>query len=383
MNPNVEKMTPFIVMDILERANALQAQGIDVIHLEVGEPDFDIPPTVARAAKASCDKGKTHYTHSMGDPELRQQIAVLYFKEYGVKVDPDCILMTSGSSPAILMYLMVLCEAGSEVLIPNPGYACYSNFTLAVNAKPVFVDILPENQFQYTLDDVRSKITDKTRAIFVNSPMNPTGGLIEPDLLESLTKLNIPIISDEIYHGLVYEGKAHSVLEYTNQAFVLNGFSKRFAMTGLRLGYLIAPKPYIRALQILQQNLFICASSSAQEAGKEALRSAWGDVERMRTTYLERRNYMIDRLLKMGFGIPAQPQGAFYVFCDARKFTQNTYAFAFDLLEKAHVGVTPGIDFGSGGEGYIRFSYANSIQNIQTGMDRLELYLKGIQPIDR
>jgi (5-formylfuran-3-yl)methyl phosphate transaminase len=383
MNPNVEKMTPFIVMDILERANELQSQGIDVIHLEVGEPDFDIPPTVALAAKASYDKGKTHYTHSMGDPELRQQIAALYFKEYGVKVDPDCILMTSGSSPAILMSLMVLCEAGSEVLIPNPGYACYSNFTLAVNAKPVFVDILPENKFQYTLDDVRSKITDKTRAIFVNSPMNPTGGLIEPDLLESLTKLNIPIISDEIYHGLVYEGKAHSVLEYTDQAFVLNGFSKRFAMTGLRLGYLIAPKPYIRALQILQQNLFICASSSAQEAGKEALRSAWGDVERMRTTYLERRNYMIDRLLKMGFGIPAQPQGAFYVFCDARKFTQNTYAFAFDLLEKAHVGVTPGIDFGSGGEGYIRFSYANSIQNIQTGMDRLELYLKGIQPIDR
>src|SRR5574344_1213510 len=341
MNPNVEKMTPFIVMDILERANALQAQGIDVIHLEVGEPDFDIPPTVARAAKASCDKGKTHYTHSMGDPELRQQIAVLYFKEYGVKVDPDCILMTSGSSPAILMYLMVLCEAGSEVLIPNPGYACYSNFTLAVNAKPVFVDILPENKFQYTLDDVRSKITDKTRAIFVNSPMNPTGGLIEPDLLESLTKQNIPIISDEIYHGLVYEGKAHSVLEYTDQAFVLNGFSKRFAMTGLRLGYLIAPKKYMRALQILQQNLFICASSPAQRAGIAALSGgADKEVAKMKNVYDERRKYMLARLPAMGFVIHSEPKGAFYIFADARRFTHDCYRFAFDVLEHAHVGIT-------------------------------------------
>jgi (5-formylfuran-3-yl)methyl phosphate transaminase len=375
MNPNVEKMTPFIVMDVLERANELRAQGIEVIHLEVGEPDFDIPPTVAQAAKNSYDKGKTHYTHSMGDPELRKQIADLYLKEYNVKVDPDCILITSGSSPAILMSLMVLCEADSEVIIPNPGYACYSNFTLAVNARPVCVDIKPENRFQYTLDDVRAKITDKTRAIFVNSPMNPTGGLIDENMLEALTKLNIPIVSDEIYHGLVYEGQSRSVLEFTDNAFVLNGFSKRFAMTGLRLGYMIAPKPYIRTLQILQQNLFICASSSAQEAGKEALKSAWGDVEHMRLTYMERRNYMVGRLLRMGFDIPATPQGAFYVFCDARKFTNDTYAFAFDLLEKAHVGVTPGVDFGSGGEGFIRFSYANSLENIKKGMNKLEAYL--------
>jgi aspartate/methionine/tyrosine aminotransferase len=376
MNPNVEAMTPFIVMDVLERANELQAQGIDIVHLEVGEPDFDMPACVIEAAKNAYDIGKTHYTHSLGDPTLRQDIADFYRNDYNVNVDPESIIVTSGSSPAILMILMALCEAGSEVILSNPGYACYSNFILAVNAKPVLVTLKPENHFQYCIEDIKAKITSKTRAIFVNSPMNPTGGLVDDAVFEELAKLDIPIISDEIYHGLVYDGRARSILEFTDKAFVLNGFSKRYAMTGLRLGYLIAPKEYKRALQIIQQNLFICASSTAQEAGKAALSQAGKDVDVMRTTYHERRDYMVTRLQQMGFSIPAKPQGAFYVFCDARKFTNDSYAFAFDVLEKAHVGVTPGIDFGTGGEGFIRFSYANSIENIQKALDRLELYLQ-------
>ena len=377
MNPNVERMTPFIVMEVLERANELQAQGFDVVHLEVGEPDFDIPTSVSLAAQQAYKDGKTHYTHSMGHPELRKAIADLYKHEYNVEVDPDCILITSGSSPAILMTLMTLCEAGSEVIHSNPGYACYSNFALAVNAIPVTVDLQPEHRFQYCIDDIRAKITDKTRAIFVNSPMNPTGGLVDEAVFEGLAQLNIPIISDEIYHGLVYEGRARSILEFTKNAFVLNGFSKRFAMTGLRLGYLIAPKEYIRPLQIIQQNLFICASSTAQQAGIEALKSAWQDVENMRNIYRERRDYMLKRLLAMGFGVPSAPQGAFYIFCDASKFTTDSYRFAFDVLENAHVGLTPGVDFGTGGEGFVRFSYANSLENIEKGMDRLEQYLLG------
>jgi len=376
MNPNVEAMTPFIVMDVLERANELQAQGIDVVHLEVGEPDFDMPACVVEAAKNAYDIGKTHYTHSLGDPELRLDIANFYHTEYKVNVDPESIVVTSGSSPAILMILMALCEAGSEVILSNPGYACYSNFILAVNAKPVLVTLKPENHFQYCIEDIKAKITSKTRAIFVNSPMNPTGGLVDDAVFIELAKLGIPIISDEIYHGLVYEGRARSILEFTDKAFVLNGFSKKFAMTGLRLGYLIAPKEYSRALQIIQQNLFICASSTAQEAGKAALSKAGKDVDAMRETYRERRDYMVSRLQQMGFDIPAKPQGAFYVFCDARKFTNDSYAFAFDILEKAHVGVTPGIDFGTGGEGFIRFSYANSIENIKKALDRLESYLQ-------
>ena len=374
----MEAMTPFIVMDVLERANELQAQGIDIVHLEVGEPDFDMPECVVEAAKAAYDTGKTHYTHSLGDPELRKNIAEFYNQEYGVSIHSENIVVTSGSSPAILMVLMALCEAGSEVILSDPGYACYSNFILAVNAKPVLVPLKPENHFQYCIEDIKARITGKTRAIFVNSPMNPTGGLVDDSVFKALAELDIPILSDEIYHGLVYEGRARSILEFTDNAFVLNGFSKRYAMTGLRLGYLIAPPAYTRALQTIQQNLFICASSTAQEAGKAALAHAGKDVDIMRATYRERRDYMATRLLQMGFGIPAVPQGAFYIFCDARKFTNDSYAFAFDILEKAHVGVTPGIDFGLNGEGFIRFSYANSIENIQKALDRLELYLKAL-----
>ena len=369
-------MTPFIVMDVLERANELQVQGFDIVHLEVGEPDFDMPACIAEAAKAAYDTSKTHYTHSLGNPKLRQSIAERHRQTYGVAVGAENIVISSGSSPAILMALMTLCEAGSEVILSDPGYACYSNFVLAVNAVPVLVPLKPENKFQYCIEDIKARITSKTRAIFVNSPMNPTGGLVDDSVFEGLATLGIPILSDEIYHGLVYEGRARSILEFTNNAFVLNGFSKRYAMTGLRLGYLIAPSTYMRALQTIQQNLFICASSTAQEAGLAALQLASADVEEMRLTYQERRNYMAERLLQMGFDIPAAPQGAFYIFCDARKYTNDSYAFAFDILEKAHVGVTPGIDFGQGGEGFIRFSYANSIENIKKALDRLEIYLK-------
>lgn len=374
-NPQVEQMTSFIVMDVLERANELQKQGIDIIHLEVGEPDFDVPPCVAVAAKSAYDSHFTHYTHSLGESELRCEIAAFYQREYGVAVDPDCIVVTSGSSPSILLVLMLLCNADSEVILSNPGYACYRNFVLAAHAKPVLVPLSEENGLQYDMEAIRKCVNSRTAAIFINSPMNPTGMLLGEDFLKEAASLGVPIISDEIYHGLVYGDRAHSILEYTDRAFVLNGFSKRFAMTGLRLGYLIAPKSCMRSLQKLQQNLFICASSVAQQAGIAALRHADADVERMRSIYDERRRYMIARLREMGFEIKVEPQGAFYIFADARKFTSDSYRFAFDILENAHVGVTPGIDFGTGGEGYIRFSYANSLENIREGLERISHYL--------
>ncbi|MBO4807284.1 MAG: pyridoxal phosphate-dependent aminotransferase [Paludibacteraceae bacterium] len=376
INPIVGQMTSFIVMDVLEKAVEMQKQGIDIIHLEVGEPDFEPSDCVLEAAeKAYADK-KTHYTHSLGDLALREEISRFYKREYNVNVDPERIVVTSGSSPAILMALMVLCEAGSEVILSNPGYPCYRNFVLACNANPVSVELSASDGFQYPIQGVKAAITEKTRAIFVNSPMNPTGTLVSDETYEELAKIGIPIISDEIYHGLVYNGRARSVLEFTDNAFVLNGFSKRYAMTGLRLGYLIAPQKYMRSLQILQQNLFICAPSTAQQAGIAALRDSEPDVDKRRAIYNERRVYMIDRLRKMGFVIEKEPQGAFYIFCNAKRFSNDSYKFAFEVLENAHVGITPGIDFGSNGEGYVRFSYANSIENIKIGMDRLENYLE-------
>jgi len=379
MNDTIERMTSFIVMDVLERANELQREGIDVIHLEVGEPDFDMPECIAQAAIDAHKNGATHYTHSLGDPQLREAISEFYKQEYNVIVDPECIVVTSGSSPAILMALMLLCQVGDEVIMSNPGYPCYRNFALACHAEPVCVPLHAECDFQYNINDIKTKITDRTKAIFVNSPMNPTGTLVSDEVYKELATLNIPIISDEIYHGLVYEGKTSTILEFTDNAFIVNGFSKRFAMTGLRLGYLIAPKKHMRALQILQQNLFICAPSTAQKAGIAALRKANPDVEIMRNIYNERRVFMIKRLKEIGFVIYTEPQGAFYIFCDARKFTNDSYRFAFDVLEKAHVGITPGVDFGTGGEGFVRFSYANSIENIREAMDRLERYLLNLQ----
>ncbi len=206
--------------------------------------------------------------------------------------------------------------------------------------------------------------------------MNPTGNLLSPEVMQELTKFDLPIISDEIYHGLVYEGRAHSILEYTDNAFVLSGFSKLYAMTGLRLGYVIAPRECIRPMQKLQQNLFICASSTAQRAGIAVLREAGEEVEQMRLTYDKRRKYLVSRLQKMGFDIKVPPTGAFYVFVNAKHLSANSYELAFDILEKAHVGVTPGIDFGENGEGFLRFSYANSLENIEEGLNRLEKYIQ-------
>jgi (5-formylfuran-3-yl)methyl phosphate transaminase len=376
LNRHAEKMTPFIVMEVLERATELEKQGHNIIHLEVGEPDFDLPICIAEAASSAQSDGLTHYTHSLGTLELREAIAQFYLQEYGVSVSPDCIVVTSGSSPAILMALMAICNADDEVIISNPGYPCYRNFALACRAVPVAVNVEAEDGFQYNIEQLKLAITVKTKAIFINSPMNPSGTLVEDEVFEALAKLNIPILSDEIYHGLVYEGRARCILEFTDNAFVVSGFSKRFAMTGLRLGYLIAPKAYMRTLQILQQNLFICAPSTAQAAGIAALKKSKADIDNMLHIYNERRIYIIQRLRYLGFEIKIEPQGAFYVLADARKFTSDSYHFAFDLLEKAHVGVTPGIDFGSNGEGFIRFSYANSLENIVEGLNRIEKYLK-------
>jgi len=364
-------------MEVLEKAHAMEREGKNIIHLEVGEPDFDIPACVKNAVCKALDEGRTHYTHSLGDPELRRAIAVHYLHEYGVTVDPEQIVVTSGSSPAILMALSVLCEAGDEVIISDPAYACYDNFIHYIGAKTIRVPVSPLDGFQFHAEDIIDRINKRTKAIMINSPMNPMGNLLTEDSLQMMASLDVPIISDEIYHGLVYKQKAHTILEYTDNAFVLSGFSKRYAMTGLRLGYMIAPKQYIRTLQKLQQNLFICASSTAQKGGIAALEQGSVAVSKMLEIYNERRKYMIERLRHLGFTIPVEPTGAFYVFVDASHLNSDSYELAFEILEKALVGVTPGIDFGPGGEGYLRFSYANSLENIKEGLDRLEKFIVG------
>ena len=372
----IEKISPFIVMDILEKAHEMERKGIPVIHMEIGEPDFDTPQCVRDAACRAMSQGHTHYTHSLGIIELREAICEYYFNTYGVSITPDQVLVTSGTSPAMFILFSALLEKGDQVIISDPHYACYPNFIRFSDGEPVTVPVYEKDGFQYRPEDIQAKLTGRTKAIFINSPSNPTGNLLSEKRMKAIAAFSPYIISDEIYHGLVYEGYEHSILEYTKNAFVLNGFSKLFAMTGFRLGYLIAPKDFVRPMQKLQQNFFISANSAAQMAGIVALKETGGEVREMKETYDKRRRYMVKRLKAMGFGITKEPTGAFYVFANARHFSDDSYRLAFDLLEKAHVGVTPGIDFGKNGEGYLRFSYANSMDNIRTGLDRVERHLK-------
>jgi aspartate/methionine/tyrosine aminotransferase len=376
ISKKAQEIPPFIVMDVLEKAQEFERMGEKVIHMEVGEPDFDTPECVNEACyRAICD-GKTHYTHSLGLIELREAIAEDYWKKYGVKVSPEQIVVTSGTSPAMVILFSSLLEPNDEVILSNPYYACYPNIIRFVGGSPVFVDVFEKEGFQYLPEMIKEKFSPRVKGILINSPSNPTGNLMSAERMAEIARFHPFIISDEIYHGLVYEGKAHSILEFTDRAFVINGFSKLYAMTGWRLGYVIAPKEFIRPMQKIQQNLFISASSFAQWGALIGLKEAEKDVQKMKETYDQRRRFLIPRLRQLGFGITVEPTGAFYILANAKRFSKDSYQLAFDILKEAKLGIAPGIDFGTNAEGYLRFSYANSLENIQEGMNRLERYLE-------
>ena len=370
-----QEITPFLVMEILERAVELEAKGDHIIHLEVGEPDFSTPACIKAAADRAVKEGKTGYTHSLGILPLREAIAEHYHNKYGVQVSPDQILVTAGTSPAMWLVFSAILEAGDQVILADPRYACYANYVRFCGGEPVSVDVFEEEGFQLRPEAVAAKLTPRTKAILINSPANPTGTLLSAERMAALADLGPLVLSDEIYHGLVYEGRERCILEFTDRAVVFNGFSKAYAMTGWRLGYAIVPPELIRVLQKMHQNFFISANAFVQAAGIEALRKAEPEVIRMRAIYDERRRFIIPALRRLGFGIATEPTGAFYVLANAKRFTSDSYAFAFEILEQAKVGVTPGVDFGANGEGYMRFSYANSLENIAEALRRLEAFL--------
>ncbi|MDI6715733.1 MAG: pyridoxal phosphate-dependent aminotransferase, partial [Actinomycetota bacterium] len=302
-----------------------------------------------------------------------------YFEKYGVKVSAEQVIITSGTSPAMLLVFAALLNPGDKVILSNPGYACYPNFVRFAEGQPSFINVYEEDGFQYRPEDIKKALDKKVKAIMINSPSNPTGNILSEATMKEIADMaadSLYIVSDEIYHGLAYEGKEHSILEFTDRAFVLNGFSKLYAMTGWRLGYAIAPKEFIRSMQKIQQNLFISANSFVQWAGIAALKETGEHIAKMVATYNERRKFLIPRLKGIGFGITVEPTGAFYIFANAKNFGGNSYKLAIDILENALVALTPGIDFGSNAEGYLRFSYANSLENIAEACDRLEKYLK-------
>ncbi|MGA3280527.1 MAG: pyridoxal phosphate-dependent aminotransferase [Smithella sp.] len=376
ISKRASKFTSFIVMDVMAKAEDLERKGEHVIHLEVGEPDFPTPKVITQAANEALSLNKTRYTHALGLLELRQAICDFYFKEYGVNITPDQVMVSTGTSPALLFAMLAILDHGDEVIISNPRYPCYQNFILAAGGKIKEIKTYPEEGFQYRPKDIKKKLSARAKAILINSPSNPTGIVMNDEQLQNIAQFNKQyIISDEIYHGLVYKDRAHSILEFTDKAFVINGFSKLYAMTGWRLGYCIFPKEFSKVMQRIHQNFMISANGFIQWAGIAALTRAQKDVAKMIKIYDKRRKYMLARLTDMGFVIHVEPTGAFYVFADARRFCKDSYKEAFRITEEVKVGVTPGIDFGSGGEGFLRFSYANSLENIKEGLNRLERYL--------
>jgi aspartate/methionine/tyrosine aminotransferase len=337
---------------------------------------------VVDEAIAALKEGETHYTQACGLMDLRQAVAQHYNQRYQVEVAPGRVLITSGTSPGMLLMFSALLEPGDEVIISDPCYACYDNFISFVGGVPVRVPVLEEDAFQYRPEEIQKRMGPKTKAILINSPANPTGQLLGPDRMRAIAELapgneGPPyVISDEIYHGLTYEGEEHSILEYTGNAFALNGFSKLYAMTGWRLGYVIAPQHYMRPLQKMHQNFAICAPSMAQRAAVAALTRTQADTEVMKQKYNQRRKALIAGLKELGFGIQVEPTGAFYVFARCGFLDQDDYRLAFDIIEKCGVACTPGRDFGPSGHGYLRFSYANSLENIKEGLRRLAEYIE-------
>jgi aspartate/methionine/tyrosine aminotransferase len=369
-----ETITPFIVMDVLDRAKDMEARGEKIIHFEVGEPDFDTPEAIKRAGIEAIEHGETKYTQSLGMIQLRRAISTHYKKTYGVSVDPERIMVGNGTSNVMLMVFGSLLNPGDEVILSNPRYSCYPNFITFSGGKPVDVDIYEKEGYRYSPERMKRKISSKTKVILINSPSNPTGVVQPPNLLKRIANLGPYVVSDEIYHGLSYIEKARSILEFSDRAFVLNGFSKLYAMTGWRLGYVIAPMEFVRPMQKLQQNFNISPNSFVQWAGIAALTKAGPAVRKMVRTFDRRRRLMVTELQKIGFRVAHVPEGAFYVFVNARHLDPDSRRLAFRILEEAKVAVTPGIDFGSNGEGHLRFSYATSVENIREGIRRLRRF---------
>ncbi|UCF07010.1 MAG: pyridoxal phosphate-dependent aminotransferase [bacterium] len=364
-------------MEVLERAITLERQGRSIIHLEIGEPDFDTPRRIVEAGIESLRQGDTHYTDSRGIIELRSAVAEYYNRRYNTAVSEEQVIITMGTSPGLLLVLSnLITEPGDEIILGNPYYPCYPNFIRYLKGIPRFIATREENGYQPKSEDVKALIGPRTRAVIINSPANPTGTLIAEDDIREICELGIPVVSDEIYHGLVYGETEHSALEYNEHAYVLNGFSKLYAMTGWRLGYMIAPAQSMRTLQILQQNFFISPNAFVQHAGVTALTQKHPEIEEMRNRYDARRRYLLEELPKLGLDCVVEPRGAFYFFVNTAHLEEDSYKLAFDVLEHVGVALTPGIDFGDRGEGHLRISYANSLEHIIEGMKRLKTYIE-------
>jgi aspartate/methionine/tyrosine aminotransferase len=371
---------PFHVMALLARAKALEAQGRSIVHMEIGEPDFPTPRPICEAGMRALDKGDLHYTAALGLPELRAAIAGYYRTRYGADVDAGRIVITSGSSAALLLALGVLVDPDSEVLLCDPGYPANRHFVRMLNGVPVNVPVGADSAYQMTPELLEHYWSDRTVAALVATPSNPTGTVIPPAHIERMARHAADkggvLLVDEIYHGLVYDGPTTTALEASDEVFVINSFSKYFNMTGWRLGWMVAPEAYVRELDKLAQNVYLSAPAPAQYAALAAFEpETIAILDSRRDEFRARRDYLVPALRELGFGVHT-PQGAFYVYADCSKLTSDSYRFALDLLEHGGVAITPGLDFGTyRASEHVRFAYTRSIERLEEGVARIGEFL--------
>jgi len=378
--PRIDDIAPFHVMDILARAQALEAQGRDIVHLEIGEPDFPTPPNIVEAGVAALRDHRTFYTGALGLASLRQAIAGFYASHWQVEVDPARVVVTPGASGALLLALGLLAGPGDEVLMADPGYPCNRHFTRFCEASAVTVPVDASTGYQLTLAHVEANATPATRVVLIASPSNPTGTLIEPGELARIRDWckahDVALIVDEIYLGLTYDGEEFSAACW-DDVFVVNSFSKYFQMTGWRLGWLIAPATAIDGLERLAQNLYLAAPTPAQVAALAAFTQETQAMLQTRKAELKaRRDYLLPALETLGLRFAVRPQGAFYLYADTSTLTDNSFALCETLLETAGVALTPGIDFGEHqAHRHLRIAYTQPVARLAEAVARLRVAL--------
>lgn len=371
---------PFHVVELLTRARQLESEGRDIIHMEVGEPDFPTPEPIARAAAAAIQGGKTLYTQALGLPELRTAIADFYRERYGVAVSASRIAITNGASGALNLAFAALANPGDEWLLADPGYPCNRHILRTYEGCPISMPVGPDSNFQPTPAMLRQYWNEKTAGLLVASPANPTGTLLTLAEIEALAAVcreqQGHFLVDEIYHGLTYEIAAPTACAAGDDIWVINSFSKYFQMTGWRLGWMVIPEAYVRDVEKLAQNLVLCPSTPAQHAALAAFApDTIAILEERRAEFRQRRDFLAPALEAIGFRVTARPEGAFYLYCDCSALADDSFTLARDLLEKAGVAATPGLDFGSNApQKHIRFAYTTGVPRLAEAVERLRRY---------
>ena len=378
----VRHIEPFHVMALLARARELEAAGRSIIHMEIGEPDFATPESIRAAGARAIERGETFYTPALGLPALRQAIAGFYRSRYGVTVSPERIIITPGASGALLLATAALVNRGDEVLLADPGYPANRHFVRLMDGVPVGIAVGPDSNYQLRSEHLQQHWGVRTKAALVATPSNPTGTLIKPDELSAMAQFAAArggaLIVDEIYHGLVYDGEAQTALALRDDVFVINSFSKYFNMTGWRLGWLVAPERYVDAIDRIAQNIFLAASTPAQYAALAAFEpETLALLDARLDEFRARRDFLLPALRGLGFGVPQIPQGAFYIYARSAELAPDSYVFARELLEKAGVAITPGVDFGANAaQEHLRFAYTVPVDQLGEGVDRIARFLK-------